>query len=214
MRDHCVVILLGRDLVGWVSSAANLKLLTSTTQVQLGVGIEVSREIVKAKELGDTIKKCLDRSADWTEYHANALADATSNPLVDESSLSIAAAERRYFALTRNGYYEKATGTIEKFAQETKDLDPKLKGWLLELGARTANLWKNPEKQEKLQQEAYAYNKNVHRPATGSHYAPLKAPTKQAEKIVDYVEGFALVKGALVSFEETADQLVPAASSN
>ena len=211
--DHCVVLLLGPELVVWVSRAANLELLTNTTRAQIIVGMDVSKEVKSSDLLSETVNQCLKRTSDWTKYHANALADATNLRLVDERSLRIATAERRYFGQLRNGYYQKATAIIENFARDTDDLDPKLRGWLFELGARSAHLGNDSEKREKLQHEAFAHNKNLHRPAFQTHYAPLKAPTKQAEMIVEYVMRFALRRGALVEFDELAAWLVPSVTS-
>ena len=212
--DHCVVLLLGKDLVGWISRASNLNLLTNTTQEQVRVGIEVSGAISSGAELAETIKKCLGRSPDWTQFHADALADATSRPSVDAGSLKVAGAERRYFAQLLAGYHGKAVGVIEKFITENKELDGKLKGWLLELGARGANQSGDTVKRDQLQHNAYSCNRNLHRPASGAFYTPLMAPTRQAEDIVGYIQQFALYGGALVDFEQIADLLVPTATSN
>ena len=212
--DHCVVLLLGPDLVGWVSRASNLKLLTNTTQAQIVVGKDVSKEIKSFDQLLETMNQCLKRSSDWAEYHANALADATNRRLVDERSLRIATAERRYFAQVQSGNYRKATNLIEKFALKNVESDPKLKGWLLELGARSAHMGNDIRKREELQHEAYSLNKNLHRPTAQTHYTPLNAPTKQAERIVGYVEGFTLKRGALAEFERVVADLVRTATSN
>lgn len=212
--DHCVVLLLGKDLVGWVSRASNLRLLTNTTQEQVRVGIEVSEAIASVRELSDTVKKCLDRSPDWTQFHAGALADATSHPPVDKDSLKVATAERRYFAQLQAGYNAKAIGIIETFVRDNKCLESKLRGWLLELGARAAHHGGDTANRDRLQREAYSCNRSLQRPAQGIFYTPLLAPTEQAANIVDYVQQFALLGGAVIEFEETADQLVPTATSN
>ena len=212
--DHCVVLLLGKDLVGWVSRASNLRLLTNTTQEQVRVGIEASEEIASVPELFETVKKCLGRSPDWTQFHADALADATSHPPVDKANLKIATAERRYFAQLQAGYNAKAIGVIEKFVHDNKDLEAKLRGWLLELAARAAHHAGDTVNRDRLQREAYSCNRSLQRPAQGTFYTPLLASTEQAENIVDYVREFALLRGAVIEFEETADKLIPTATSN
>ncbi len=212
--DHCVVLLLGKDLVSWVSRASNLALLTNSTQAQLLLGMDVSREITSSAQLDETMHQCLDRAHEWTEFHANALADSTGLPLVDAKSLQIAAEERRYFNQVRSGYYAKATGIIEKFARETDGLDPGIRGWLFELGARAAHHCLQVSKREQLQREAYSHNKNLHRPTTETHYSPLSPPTEQALRVAAYVEGFALVRGTLADFESIVEFLVPSATSN
>ena len=212
--DHCVVLLLGKDLVGWVSRASNLRLLTNTTQEQVRLGIEVSEEIASVPELFDTVKKCLGRSPDWTQFHADALANASSHPPVDKASLQVAAVERRYFAQLQAGYNAKAIGVIEKFVNESNDMEAKLRGWLLELAARAAHHAGDTVNRDRLQRNAYSVNRSLQRPAQGIFYTPLLAPTKQAENIVDYIQQFALLGGVVIEFEQTADQLVPTATSN
>ena len=212
--DHCVVLLLGNELVGWVSRAENLQLLTNTTQAQIKIGVMISNDIDSHDALEKTMNQCLARSSDWTEYHANELADSTVLQPVDKRSLKVATAERKYFRLMRKGYYQKATTTIRDFVGESQDLDPKLKGWLLELGARSAHHSNNATLREELQHEAYSYNKNLHRPSSQIRYVPLGVPTKQTGRIADYLEGFELKQGPLAEFEKIVSNLVPAASSN
>ena len=212
--DHCVVLLLENDLVGWISRGANLQLLTNTTQEQVRIGLEVSREIISVQELEDTMNKCIDRSSDWTQFHADAIADASTVAPVNADTLSVAAAERKYFGHVRNGYYLRATASIEKFVEGNVNLHSKVKGWLLELGARASHYGKNIAVSEQLQRAAYSYNKNLCRPASAIHYTPLGVPTKQAENIADYVEQFALLGGALADFDRIVAHLVETATSN
>ena len=211
--DHCVVILLGNDLVGWISLQSNLGLLTNTTQEQVNVGMGVSREIASVQELMGTVEQCLERSPDWTQFHADALAEATGRPNVDAGSLEVAAAERRYFALMLDGYQGKAAAVIEKFARDNAELDPKIKGWLLELGARAAHQNGEATKRDQLQREAYALNRGLLKPTSGAHYTPLMVPTQQAENIAGYMQQFALLGGALASFEQIADNFISTATA-
>ena len=211
--DHCVVILLGNDLVGWISKTANLELLTNTTQEQVKVGIEVSRDIGSVQDFVDTVNKCFERSTDWTQFHADALADSTARKPVDAAGVAVASTERKYFALFCAGHFGKATNVIENFVRDSTGLDTKLKAWLLDLGARAAHRGGLAQKRDQLQRDAYSLNRGLHRPATAVQYAPLAAPTKQAEKIVAYVQRYALSGGALADFEQIVDFLVPSSTA-
>jgi replicative superfamily II helicase len=51
--DHCVVVLMGTKLVGWIGRKKNLDFLTTATRVQLRMGQEMSEAVATAKELGD-----------------------------------------------------------------------------------------------------------------------------------------------------------------
>ena len=212
--DHCVVLLLGRDLVGWISRGANLQLLTNTTQKQVRIGLEVSREITSVHEFEDTLNKCLERSSDWTQFHAEAIADASTITSVNADPLSVAAAERKYFGYVRNGYYPRATAYIEKFISQNGNLHSKVKGWLFELGARASHYANNSTTNGKLQRAAYSLNRNLCRPTSAINYTLLSVPTGQTVKIAGYVEQFALLGGALADFDQIVAQLVDTATSN
>jgi replicative superfamily II helicase len=212
--DHCVVILLGNDLVSWISRSNILSLLTATTEVQLKMGIEISRNINNLKELSQTILKCLNRDEDWTEYHAEMVADSIISPSINILNLVAAETEQRFFRLARNGYYEKAINIIEKFIEDNKDLDGKLKGWLLQLSAHVAFLWENMKKADQLQRMAYAANPHLLRPRISPAYIPLAVTSKQSENIIERLRSYQFRKGLLSDFEEVADWLTPGASSN
>ncbi len=212
--DHCVVLLEGLDLASWISRNSNLELLTTATQAQVHLGVFVSQHIDSVETLSETVRKCLARDPDWLGYHAQALADATSQHVVNTDSLQMAHVERRYFAQLKNGDYGKAATMIEKFAREKAERDRSELGWLLELGARAAHLDRNYAHRDKLQKQAYGCNRNLHRPAVRMQYTPVTNPTKQTENIAHYVSGFALIGGAVLEFDRRVSHLVPDATSN
>src|ERR1019366_3571175 len=74
--DWCVVILLGQELVGWMSKEANFRFLTASTRAQIEMGQEISKATVDEKDFGRTIMRSLNRDKEWMRYHADQLADA------------------------------------------------------------------------------------------------------------------------------------------
>ena len=212
--DHCVVVLLGKDLVGWISRRGSLDLFTSTTEEQVSIGIDVSQEITTASGMASTMLQCLKRSRDWTEFHAGRLADATANRPVDKVNLDLASLERTCFGLARRGYYEKASIRMQRYCNTSQHLDSKVKGWLLQFSARWSHARGDVSRRDSLQHEAYACNSSLQRPAIDVQYTPLSHPSHQAENIANYVHGFALNGGALADFESIVDNLVPSATSN
>jgi len=52
--DHCVVVLVGSKLVGWIGRKKNLDFLTASTRVQLRMGQEVSEAVSAPKEFGES----------------------------------------------------------------------------------------------------------------------------------------------------------------
>lgn len=81
------------------------------------------------------------------------------------------------------------------------------------MGARSAHLDGDFEKRERLQHDAFSYNKNLHRPASQTRYMPLRAPTMQAARIVSHITSFAKERGAIVEFDGFVSMLVPSATS-
>jgi hypothetical protein len=114
----------------------------------------------------------------------------------------------------RDGYYEKAIGTIEKFVGDNTNLDSRIKGWLLQLAARAACLWKEESKADTLQRQAYGHNYALLRPKISPAYVKLVPPSRQSENIIALLDKYELKKGFLSHFEEVADLLVQEASSN
>ena len=214
--DHCVVILTGKgkNLVTWISRTANVNLLTPSTRAQLSMGLEVSKNVGSARQLAETMSMCLKRSDDWVEYHADVLADAAASVTPDAQNLAVAECERRFFGLTKNGYYEKAIGVVEDFVDSDGALSAQVKGWLLQLAAWAAELWDNTEKAERLQQRAFGYNHALVRPKRTPAYTPISAPSKQSENIINLLSSYNPRSGVRSYFEEIADWLTPSASSN
>lgn len=92
--DFCVVIIAGRDLVAWLGRDSNLKFLTTSTRSQLEMGMEISKSISAAKEITETINRCLQREKEWVKYHAETLADLTLEVNVEKDAIEGASAER------------------------------------------------------------------------------------------------------------------------
>jgi len=212
--DHCVVVLAGADLAGWIAKDANFQLLTSATRAQMEMGIEISKEVRDLKDLANTIKRSFERDADWTEYHAETLAE-----LVDEGESSIdrfahVAAERKAMNLWQDGYPDKAVARIEKTLNDSTGLDPQTRGWMEQLAARIADHWGQRDRVESLQQDAYAHNRNLFRPKVRPPYRPLPIPDEQALAIVRQLQAYHIRRGFLKTFDDTVAYLHDKASSN
>jgi replicative superfamily II helicase len=212
--DYCVVLLSSKHLVSWISRAANLKLLTPITRTQLHIGAEVSHQISSYKEFEETALKCLNRNKDWTEYHAESIADAAESVPVDLLNLTSSEIERKFFKLALNGYYEKAITVIEKYIKDNPALDSKMQSWLLQAAARSAYLTKDLEKSNQLQQRAFSLNRALLRPQVASSYVSQTQLTKQSANIIKILKDFEQKRGLVSHFETIADWLTPSATSN
>lgn len=212
--DHCVVLLAGSDLAGWIAKDANFKFLTSATRAQLEMGAEISKEVSDLKDLAQTIKRSFERDKGWVEYHAETLAELVDEDAPDKLRFIQAAGERKAINLWHDGYHEKAIAKIEKTLVDIKGLDPQIFGWMEQLAARIADRWGNPERAEDFQRQAYAHNRNLTRPKTLPPYRPLSAPGAQAKAIVSQLGDYRLRRGFLQSFEEVVVHLHRNSSAN
>lgn len=212
--DHCVVILAGSDLAGWIAKEANFRLLTSATRAQLDIGSTVSKEVKDHKELAKTIATSFDRNPDWIEFHAETLAESVEPEPVDLSRFDIAAAERKAFNLWADGYHDKAISKLDKSISAAKSLDLQTRGWLLQLAGRIANQWGQTERGDELQQDAYGNNRNLLRPRVMPPYRPLATPSTQASVIAQQLQGYRIRRGLLKRFEDVVAQLHPNSTAN
>ena len=169
--DHCVVLLLGSDLAGWIAKDANFKLLTSATRAQLEMGSTVSKEVKDVNDLENTITLSINRDAGWVEYHAATLAENVIQEAPDPKRFDMAAAERKAFNNWADGYYDKAIAKLDQVANAQEAPDEQTRGWLFQLAGRIANNWGQTERSDELQRSAFAANRNLLRPRITSPHA-------------------------------------------
>ncbi len=213
--DHCVILLVGKDLASWISKEANFNFLTSSTQAQLEMGIEISKEIKSPADLIETIERSFERDTDWVEYHADSLAELVDMSELDKVQLQQAKVERKALNLWNDGYHSNAITRIEKLIEAQKnELDPQITGWMQQLAARIADQWGNKEKASELQRYAYSNNRNLTRPKILPPYKPLVVPMPQAQKIVSKIQEYKIKRGYLQTFEECVSNLHSDSSAN
>lgn len=212
--DYCVVLLIGSKLVGWIGRKKNLAHLTASTRVQLKMGQEVSKAVTSAKEVGQTILKCLNRDRDWVAYHASELAEAAHAAPIDVVALRIAGAERRAFRQQRLGQFEPALQTLEKLIAEPElAKDPQRRAWLSALAARIAYQMEDPDRGQKLQTSAFVVNNNHSPPKVRPTYVPRPMPGKQSGAIVARLLEYDRRGAFVADFDEAVAELVPEASA-
>ena len=212
--DYCVVILVGSQLVGWIGRKKNLDFLTASTRVQLKMGQEVSEAVNSAKELGETILKCLTRDPDWVAYHASELAEAAYATPMDEVALKVAAVERRVFKLQRLGQYGGALAELEKMLlDDALASDPQRRAWISAAAARIAFQMEDENSGQKFQTAAYAGNNNHSPPRKPLPYVVRPAPSKQAYAIVGRLREYDQRRAIIADFDEAMSDLTPQAST-
>ena len=212
--DHCVVLLLGSDLAGWIAKDANFKLLTSATRAQLEMGSTVSKEVKDVNDLENTITLSINRDTGWVEYHAATLAENVIQEAPDPKRFDMAAAERKAFNNWADGYYDKAIAKLDQVANAQEAPDEQTRGWLFQLAGRIANNWGQTERSDELQRSAFAANRNLLRPRITPPYRPLPIPGAQGAAIASQLRGYRMRRGLLQRFEQVASKLNGNASAN
>ena len=212
--DYCAVVLIGSKLVGWIGRKSNLAYLTASTRVQLTMGQEMSASVSTAKEVGETIMKCLKRDPDWVYYHAQELADAAQAAPVNALALKIAGTERKAFKLQRLGQYEKAIDLLEKLiADPDLKQEAQRRAWLSATAARIAYQMGEDERGQKLQTHAFSVSNNHSPPKVRPAYVARPIPGKQSAAIIQRLLEYDMRGAMIADFDEAVAELVPAASA-
>lgn len=212
--DHCVVILMGADLAGWIAKEANFNLLTSATRAQLDMGATVSKAVKDLKDLVNTIGKSFNRDSDWIAYHAETLAEEVKSEPLEPTRFDLPADERKAFNLWYGGNHEKAIACIERAIVSARGLDSQTRGWLHQFAARIASQWGQSDRAEDLQRQAFGSNRNLMRPKILPPYRALSVPGRQANAIATAIGTYRMRRGFLQRFEEVVAYLHSAASAN
>lgn len=212
--DHCVVLLAGSDIAAWVSKEANFQFFTVGTRAQLEMGVNITKEVASFADFLKTVELSFDRSKDWTEYHADTLAELVDEESSDSLAIAVATAERKAFDLWNDGYCQQAITKLERFLTDHPTLEPQTRGWIQQLAGRIADQWGNSELAQDLQKQAFASNRNMTKPKIAPPYRPLSLPGAQAKAIVQQIGEYRLRQGLLQSFEQLCTALHPDSSAN
>jgi len=211
--DHCVVLLFGSDIAGWIARKSNFQFLTSATRAQIEIGSQVSAEIDDVKSLAATINRSFTRDIDWMEFYSESLADLVDEDAVDMTRVELAHAERKAFNLWHDGYHEKAIQKLEKIKEELSS-DRQVLGWVEQMAARIAFTWDNLELSKNLQKSAFSHNRSLMRPAISPPYEPLRTVGSQAKRIAAMVSKFSPKRGSLSEYDDATANLNPESSAN
>jgi replicative superfamily II helicase len=212
--DHCVVLLAGSDLAGWIAKDANFSLLTSATRAQLEMGSIVSKEVKDVSDLVSTITMSIRRDTGWVEYHADTLAENVKQETADPKRFDVAAAERKAFNNWADGYYDKAIAKLDQVASGREAPDDQTRGWLLQLAGRIAHNWGQNDRSDELQRSAFSFNRNLLRPRIMPPYRPLPLPGAQGAAIAHQLRGYRMRRGLLQQFEQVVSKLNANATAN
>lgn len=200
--DHCVIYLMGDDLMSYLGYNKNMEYFTPVTRAQLSLGLQLLDGVETDDSLTvlkDTAHLCLTKDPDWLKFHANALSSVTTDTLDDKkrSRLKISEVERTALIEFRLRNYEKAANIILREVVNGPDILPKEKAWYYQFAAQLMYLGNVPNSND-LQSKACTITTNMFHPPQGHIYNKIQRKGAQP----------ALVKARIEAFERPQDIIV------
>lgn len=209
--DYCVVIILGDELVSFLSLNYNQNLLSAQTRNQIKLGLALGKELRDESDsisgIYDLMDKCLKRDSSWIKYHRQMIqnTDSTSTEMLP---IKLAAAERKSFEYSQKGQFAEAVNCLESAVDEVKaSLDPEDKGWYLQLASSYTYSFDRVKSME-MQLKAHSINTYLCRPPDGVCYQKMqKLKGMQANRILSWVQSHAESNGILVDANSILSKL-------
>lgn len=125
--DYSVVIILGNDLITFMSMNDNKKYLSPQTKMQVEIGLLFSKKVADnihednaIEALYTIIKASLDRNVNWIKYHNNQLQKAAEENL-SFLPLELTEAERKAYELFYSNRALEAAEHLSKVVSENFD---------------------------------------------------------------------------------------------
>jgi len=158
--DYCVIILIGNDLVQFLSLKENQELLSPQTRIQIEMGLSFSKQAKEGpdpiKNLLDLMNQCLNRNSNWMKYHQTMVQKAKEIS-VELLPIKLAEAEKRLNPLEEAKFIELIKEKCECTLYSNSENSI---GWILENLGFTGlpgkiELFKNKVKFRELLQRLY-----------------------------------------------------------
>lgn len=160
--DHCVVLLVGHQLIDWVKRERNRGYFSEAFKAQLMIGDAISEDLSNVQDYCEVMKQDFCSDEGWKAFHASELARMISEGdcKVLGGSFDAACAERRAFAQWLEHHNGLACQKLVEKAYDLKD-DRQYQGWLLYLASCIAHEGKDAKYAENLSQKAHSFNRTL-----------------------------------------------------
>jgi replicative superfamily II helicase len=211
-KDYCVILLIGPDLVSAVRTKEARRFLSTQTQKQIEIGLEVvefakedaDKDASPKKILIDVLNQCLQRDDGWKEYYVGKMDGMTQGPAVN-STLSVFEREREAEEAAQSGNLEMAMRLLQRLADEAAS--PLLKGWYLQEMARIEYV-RSKTASNKLQLAAHKSNRRLLKPAVGTTFTQVALiGQRRIANILEWIKRRESFESVMVSVEELLSSL-------
>lgn len=210
--DYCVIILVGNELVQFLSLKENQELLSPQTRIQIEMGLSFSKQAKEGpdpiKNLLDLMNQCLSRNSNWMKYHQTMVQKAKEIS-VELLPIKLAEAERRAFEYYQMGQYRNASSTIQNILDdpEVRNIDNVDQGWYLQLAA--FYLYKHDSsKAMEMQLLARKNNSYLNLPPEGIEYQKVQIKQgSQASTIIKWIKKHNESNALVISASTVLDKI-------
>jgi len=211
-NDYSVVIIIGTELVTFMSMNENKVFLSPQTKMQVEIGLNFSKKI-KIDEnnavdaLYSLIKTSLDRNINWIKFHNNQVQKA-----IEETysflPIEITKAERMAYELFNSNRAMEASDYLNKIINENiKKLHSDDIGWLMQIVS--AYMFKaNGTKSMEQQIKAHEYNSLLCKAPEGIKYKKLYNKNElQVNRVLYYAKNFNEPNALIMHVDEIISNL-------
>ena len=162
-KDYCVIIIVGKDLVEFISNKESQKYFSIDTRKQIIIGKDVANQTkISAEENGyeDILfllaRQCIDRDIGWKEYYSEQMSMILEENKVDICKRYVLESdiEKEFIGSNIN----KAISKLQTYINEYCEDNPSEKGWYLQQMARF--YYANGEKSRSIDIQRLAYGMN------------------------------------------------------
>ncbi|MCL5258335.1 MAG: DEAD/DEAH box helicase [Firmicutes bacterium] len=213
--DYCAVVLLGDDIISWLSDKSHWDFMTASTRAQIGIGEDLTAALADAADFKAAVLDCVRHKDVWVRHHVAELADrvaAEKQPARSDSPMMI---EREAFELMRSGNGPKAVDVLLEACSTESPLSTEYKGWFMQMAARYTWLRGDHDRAQRYQEMAYRMNRRVFPPNADIVYEPMEGPAlDQAVAVLTAFNDFLRGKGYIAKVEMKLRDLRSEATAN
>lgn len=197
--DYCSVLILGNDLVEFLSIDANLNYFSPVTKMQLKLGLSLldgEETTDSLKTINTIMKYCLEENPSWRAYHKQELLKVGPEELNEYkiNKLDMAEIEQNALNAFNERRYNDSKDIIQNYLDKAKrnklEINDSEKALLIQRAANFAYLGDKVVSND-LQIKAREMCKHMLWPAYGMEYSKIAKPGIQASIITSNIAQFA-----------------------
>lgn len=207
-KDYCCIVLTGPDLIKAIRAKAARRYLSSQTNMQIDIGLEIAEMAKEDIERGGEpynalvglINQCLARDQGWKDFYVERM-NAVEPKEVSGTTLEMFEREFEAEAMYQKGDIEGAVNSLQSLIN-SRVTDESDKGWYLQEIAR----YKYPQSKadsNKLQLAAHRKNRFLLKPLAGMEVAKITVVSqKRMGRIISFVKQFGDFEDLTIGVED------------